>query len=101
MFVSAKVADIVDEKEQYTKNKALNVEYYTDLILTYLEQFGNATKSDIVKLLGDKLSNTLDEKQRENRVRYLLTLLREKGVIERSSANRRTGTWRLAKTESE
>ena len=99
VFVSAKVADIVGEKEQYTKNKALDDRYYSELIISYLEQFGTGTKADIVKLLSDKLSDTLSEKQKENKIRYLLTSLHKKKVIERTSPNRRTGVWRLAKSE--
>lgn len=100
VFVSAKVAVIVGEKEQYTKNKALDDKYYTDLIITYLQQFGSGTKADIMKLLGDKLSDALDEKQKDNKVRYFLTSLHRKKVIERTSANRRTGGWQLAKRQN-
>jgi ATP-dependent DNA helicase RecG len=96
VYVSAKVAAIVGEREQYTKNKALEDKYYTDLIVAHLQNFGCGTKSDIMKLLGDKLSDTLDDKQKENKVRYFLTSLHRKGVIERTSGNRRTGAWRLA-----
>jgi ATP-dependent DNA helicase RecG len=99
VFVSAKVAAIVDGKEQYTKNKALDDKYYTDLIIAHLRNFGSGTKADIMKLLGDKLSDTLDEKQKENKVRYFLTSLHRKEVIERTSDNRRTGAWQLAKKE--
>lgn len=101
VYVSAKVATIVDEKAQYTKNKALDDKYYTDLIVAYLRNFGSGSKADIIKLLSDKLSDTLDEKQKENKVRYFLISLRKKGVIERTSDNRRTGVWRLAKPQKE
>jgi ATP-dependent DNA helicase RecG len=101
VYVSAKVAVIVDEKEQYIKNKAMNDDYYANLILAYLQQFESGTKADFMKLLADKLSDTLDDKQKDNKVRYFLATLRRKGIIERSSPNRRTGTWRLAKPRGE
>ncbi len=101
VFVSAKVAVIVGEKEQYTKNKALDDKYYTDLIVTYLRQFESGTKANFMELLGDKLSDALDKKQKENKIRYFLTSLHSKGVIERTSDNRRTGAWRLAKPQSD
>jgi len=101
VFVSAKVATIVGEKEKYIKNKALDDKYYMDLIVTYLQQFGNGTKADVINLIGGKLSDALTEKQKENKVRYFLTSLHQKGLIERTTANRRTGAWRLAKKKSE
>jgi ATP-dependent DNA helicase RecG len=100
VFISAKVAAIINEKEQYTKNRALDDKYYTDLIINYLCQFGTGTKADFVKLLSDKLSDALDEKQKDNKIRYLLTTLHRKKIIERSSDNRRMGVWRLAETQN-
>ena len=85
VFVSAKVAAIVDKKEQYTKNKAMDDKYYLDLIISYLNQFGSGTKADIIKLLSDKLSDALGERQKENKIRYFLTSLHKKNVIERDS----------------
>lgn len=97
VFISAKVAAIIDEKTQYTKNKAMDDKYYMDLMISYLQQFENGVKADFIELLTDKLSDTLDDKQKDNKVRYFLTLLQKNGVIERTSENRRTGAWRLAK----
>jgi ATP-dependent DNA helicase RecG len=95
IYVSAKVAVIVDNKDQYTKNKAMDDKYYMDLMVAYLQQFNVGKKQDFMKLLSDKLSDTLNENQKENKIRSLLNILRRKGLIERTSANRRIGSWRL------
>jgi ATP-dependent DNA helicase RecG len=97
VFVSATIAEIIREKAQYTKNKAMDDKYYMDLILNYLRQFGSGTKADFIKLLSDKLSDVLDIKQKDNKVRYLLTVLRQNGFVERTTGNKRTGAWQLAK----
>ncbi|MCL2323324.1 MAG: transcriptional regulator [Oscillospiraceae bacterium] len=97
VYVSATIAEIIGEQAQYTKNKAMDDQYYMDLIINYLQQFKNGTKADFVKLLGDKLSDVLDNKQKGNKVRYLLEIMHKKGMIERTSDNRRTGSWQLAK----
>jgi ATP-dependent DNA helicase RecG len=68
-----------------------------DLMIAYLQQFNIGKKQDFMKLLGDKLSDTLNENQKENKIRSLLNILRRKGLIERTSANRRIGSWRLTK----
>lgn len=99
VYISAKVAAIVGEKEQYTKNKALDDKFYKEFIVSHLQDFQTCTKSEFMKLLGDKLSDTLNEKQKENKIRYILSSLHASGVIERTSDNRRTGAWQLAKNK--
>ena len=97
VFVSATIAEIINEKAQYTKNKAMDDQYYMDLIINYLQQFGSGTKADFIRLLGDKLSDVLEEKQKDNKVRYFLTTMSRNGLVERTTENKRTGAWRLAK----
>ena len=53
------------------------------------------TKDDFVRLLHDKLSDVLDDKQKESKVKYILTSMREKNIIERKDGNHRTGVWVL------
>ena len=49
--------------------------YYMDLMLNYLQQFGTASKADFLKLLRDKLSDVLDDKQKDTKVRSLIRVL--------------------------
>jgi ATP-dependent DNA helicase RecG len=76
IYVSINVADIIDERPQYTKNRAMDNQYYEDLIIQYLRQFGSGRKSDFVELLSNKLSEVLDDKQKDKKVgkRCYLTL---------------------------
>jgi ATP-dependent DNA helicase RecG len=101
VYVSATIAEVVGEQAQYTRNKAMDDKYYMDLMVNYLEQWGKGNKSDFVKLLGDKLPEMLDEKQKVNKVRNYLTSMRRDGVIERVDGNQRTGSWVLAKNVKE
>jgi len=96
VYVSAKVAEVIDERAQYTKNKAMDDKYYMDLIINYLQQFGSGKKSDFIKLLSGKLSDVLDDRQKGNKVRYFLNAMHKSGAIERTTQNRKTGAWRLA-----
>ena len=73
--------------------------YYMDLIIKYLQQFKSGTKADFIKLLGDKLSDVLNDKQKDNKVRSFLTTMNRSGIIERTTENKRTGAWRLAKND--
>lgn len=63
--------------------------------MEYLKTFERAQKKDITKLLWDKLPDVLDEKQKRYKIDNLLRILQEAALIERDSANRRTGHWIL------
>jgi ATP-dependent DNA helicase RecG len=99
VYVSATIAEIIDERAQYTRNKAMNDKYYMDLIINYLQQFGSGTKADFIKLFSDKLSDVLDDRQKDNKLRYFLTAMHKNGLIERTTRTKRTGAWRLAESK--
>jgi len=94
-YVSLAIAEITDGRTQYTKNKAMDDQYYMDLIVKFLEQFGHGKKADFIKLLSDKLSGVLDDTQKENKVKYYLKVLSKKGLIKYANGNHRTGAWVL------
>ena len=97
VYVSLAIAKITAERAQYTKNKAMDDQYYMDLIINYLKQFGSGTKADFIELLSDKLSAVLDDKQKDNKVRNLLTIMRHNELIKHAKGNKRTGAWALTK----
>ncbi len=99
IYVSASVADILDEKDKYVKNKAFDNDYYKDLIVEYLKTYGYATREDIRKLLIDKLSNTLSAKQKESKVKNLLDSLKYAGVIEIDKLASKNTKWKLKKNK--
>ncbi|MDR1062230.1 MAG: putative DNA binding domain-containing protein [Clostridiales bacterium] len=96
VFVSAAVAAIIDEKAQYIKNRGQSDQYYKQMIIDYLHQWGQGTRQDFLTLLGDKFSDVLDEKQKVNKVKYFLATLRKEGIITQSDGNQRTSQWVLA-----
>ena len=63
-------------KRQYVKNKSFDDDYFRKLILNYLEKFETASRNDIDLLLEDKLSDVLNEKQKRNKIDYLMKQLR-------------------------
>lgn len=63
-------------KRQYVKNKSFDDDYFRKLILNYLEKFETASRNDIDLLLEDKLSDVLNEKQKKNKIDYLMKRLR-------------------------
>lgn len=97
VYIPSKIAESLDEKAQYVKNKAFDEEYYCQLILKYLKEFGKASRNDIRKLLIDKLPDVLNEKQKENKIKNILYSMGKKNLIERDGSNSRTSKWQLKK----
>ena len=97
IYLSAKVAESIDEKAQYVKNKGFDDEAYKGWILGYLAAFGKGKKEDFLDLLEDKLPDTMSPKQKEDKVKNLLQSLRIAGKIKRDSNNKRLSNWVLNK----
>lgn len=79
--VSASVAKATANKADYIRTRAQDDEFYAKLLTDYLEKFGEANRTEVNKLLLDKLSDALDETQKITKIGNLLTKLRRRGVI--------------------
>ena len=95
LYLSAEVAQTMDEEAQYIKNKGFDDQYYRDMIIDYLEKFGKAQKKDFRKLLWDKFPEVLTDRQKDRKILTLLTYLKKKGRIETDSTNQQTCNWVL------
>ena len=93
IFLSASVSETIGEQSQYVKNKAFNDQYYRDLIVKYLEQYGSAKKRDVRELLWDKLPEVMDDNQKESKVKNLLAQMRRMGIITTDSENQQKSSW--------
>lgn len=99
LYLSAEIAQSIDEEAQYIKNKAFNDQYYRDLIIQYLRRYGKAKKQDIRALLWDKLPDVLDDRKKNSKISTLLTSLRVKGMITTDSPNQQISHWVLVGDE--
>lgn len=100
LFVSAQVAAATGDKAAYIKNRAFDKAHYKDMVIAYLQKFGEASRKDLDQLLMDKLSDALDNKQKRHFVTNLLQGLRRENMIRPSGATR-SAKWRLYKTDPE
>ncbi len=94
-FVSAVVAAATASKADYIRTRGQDDEFYAKLITDYLAKFGEASRADINKLLLDKLSEALTEKQKGNKISSLLTKLRRQGTIVNAGSDT-APSWQLA-----
>jgi ATP-dependent DNA helicase RecG len=99
VYISAHIAEIIDKKAQYIKNKGFDDDFYKQLIIEYLTQFGSGKKKDFMGLLLSKLPDVLSEKQKEYKVQNLLKSLKNSSTIHLDSENPRTASWVLSKTD--
>lgn len=81
IYISAKIAESIDAKEQYVKNKGFDEEAYQKWIISYLETYTIGKKKDFIKLLEDKLPDTMSEKQKEAKVKYLLQKMKKEEIF--------------------
>lgn len=95
LYLSAGVSQAIDDEAGYIKNKAFDDQYYKDLIIKYLKQYGGAMKKDLRNLLWDKLPDVLSDTQKEYKIGNLLSSLKRQGVICPNSTNQQKSQWIL------
>jgi len=98
-YLSLGVAEKIDEKENYTKNIAFEKQYYMDLILKHIKIHKSATRKEIDKLLMNKLPEWMDDKQRNNRIKNLLSELKSNNIIEMVGSKKKP-LWIFVKTKN-
>lgn len=81
IYISSDIAKITGNKKDYVYNVGLENEFYKEIIMKYLNEYGSASRKEILELLNDKLPKSLDSKNKINRVRYLLDILKKDGKI--------------------
>lgn len=95
LHVSALVADATANKVDYIRTRTQDDEFYAKLLTDYLRQFGQADRTEINKLLMDKLSDALNQEQKEVKIGNLLTKLRRNKRI-LNTGTRGQPLWQLA-----
>ncbi|SDS09995.1 ATP-dependent DNA helicase RecG [Pseudomonas lini] len=94
-YAAAQVARSTGNQSDYIRNRAFNDGYYKDLILDYLRQYGSASRIELVALILDKLSDALDEKQKQNKFRNLLHSMSTRDQSIEKSGSLHKGRWIL------
>lgn len=79
--IAKHIAKQADEMANYIKNKGFNNQYYKDVILKCLEDFGTVKRAVFDEILFDKLPDVLSEQQKKDKVRNLLQGLRRQDKI--------------------
>ena len=96
LYVSKQIAGVTDQKVEYSKHKGLADKKCEALLLDSLKDHNSLTKQEIVNLLWDVLSDQLDDKQKMNKIDYLLKRLRTDGEIHNETKGN-VSIWSLGK----
>ena len=96
IFVTSKIASITGDKSSYIKNKAFDKAYYKKLITEYLSKYQSASREDIDNLLMSKLPDVLNEIQKQNKIKNLLSELSQKDKKINNVGTRSSSKWILS-----
>ena len=81
VYVSKDIAQATDQKVEYSKHKGLADKKCEALLLDSLNDHDSLTKQEIVRLLWVVLPDQLEDKQKMNKIEYLLKRLRKRGDV--------------------
>lgn len=100
LHVSAALAAVTGKKADYIRNRAVDDVHYSRLIIEYIEKFGKASRREIDSFLFNKLSDTLDDNQKYNKISNLLTKMRRSGQII-NTGSKKAPEWKINRTVAE
>jgi ATP-dependent DNA helicase RecG len=81
IYVAKNIAQVTGQKVEYSKHKGLADKKCEALLLESLNDHKTLSKQEIVRLLWDVLPDQLTDKQKMNKIEYLLKRLRTSGDI--------------------
>ena len=99
LYLSPDVAKATEQEAEYIRNRGFDDQYYRDMIIQYLQQFGTGTKAQFRNLLTDKLPDSLDDMQKERKIGNLLSSLRIQGRIAVIGHEGKQAIWALVQEE--
>jgi ATP-dependent DNA helicase RecG len=82
LLIAAGVARLTGQKARHIRERGFNKQYYLDAIEALIREHQPIPRSEIDRLLLDKLPEVLDEKQKKAKIHNLITKLARQGRIE-------------------
>jgi len=94
-YVSEKVARETDTRVDYIRKRSFDCQHFKDMVVSYLEKFEVADRKEIDKLLMDKVSDALNNDQKQLFIRNLLQRMRKEGTIMNTGGKTKQAKWVL------
>jgi len=80
-YISVMIAEITNQKADYTRNKGLDKEVLKSLILQHISNHTFASREEIDSLLLEQLPAYMNEKQRKKKIENILQEIKNSGLI--------------------
>jgi len=93
IFISKYVALATSQETEHSQAKGLSNSNYRNIIVDYLKDYGELSKSQIFAMLQQHLPTNLDDRQKKSKVENLLSSLRIAGRIQYNASKK----WVLSK----
>ena len=93
IFISKYVALATSQEMEHSQAKGLSNTNYRNIIVDYLKDYGELSKSQIFAMLQQHLPTNLDERQKKSKIENLLSSLRLAGRIRYNASKK----WVLSK----
>ncbi|MFH1940604.1 MAG: RNA-binding domain-containing protein [bacterium] len=101
IYVSAKIAAVTETKTDYIRKRTFDKQHYIKMVNDYLAEFKTVQRTDINRLLLDKISDALSPEQKRNFITNLLQEMRRNKMIQPVKGKRGKGArWELYKPSS-
>jgi ATP-dependent DNA helicase RecG len=82
VHISSNLAHEIAQQADYMRQRGIDNEYCRKMIVDYLTKFKTGTREDFERIILDKLPDVLSDTQKKNKIRNILQVLKNKGVIE-------------------
>jgi len=96
LIVSSGIASVADQKSKYIKYRGLDDRHYQELVMSFIRQYGQATRKDIDGLLINKLPDVLSRRQKLHKINNLLSKMARELNLIKNIGSRRFSLWILA-----
>ena len=95
-YVSSTIAKVTSQKSNYIKQRGFKDDHYKEMILKYIQKYGQASKKDIDALILDMLPFVLSEQQKKNKVRNIVYAMSKKDKTITNEGTKRYPKWVLS-----
>lgn len=95
IHISASLAYETGHQAEYMNAKGLSNDQYEQMVIDYLKKFKYATRKGIEAYLMPHLPDILNEEQKSNKVRNIISRMSAKKMIINSEGSRKYASWTL------
>jgi ATP-dependent DNA helicase RecG len=73
LVISGRIARLAGKQVEHIRDKGFDNRYYTDMLMALVREHGPISRSDVDRLLLDKLPDVLTQKQKKDKIHNLLS----------------------------